>query len=214
MRRLFQLSGILFVVILVAAIVGVGDGTPGAGASGEQLAAFYSGNDVRQVVGTFLLAAAAPFVLLFGIGLMTTVGRGTQDTLSLWSWILLAGTILVASSILVTAFVHFALANGGDEEISPTALEALNSLDANTWMMFNPAFGVMMLGAAGVLLASGGYRLLGWIALVLGIGAFVPFADFFALLGALGWIVVTSIVLARGRTADAAVVTPGAALEV
>ena len=92
-----------------------------------------------------------------------------------------------AGSVLVTAFVHFALANGGDEELSPSALEALNSLDGNAWMLFNPAFGVMMLGAAGVVLSGESLRWLGWTALVLGVAAFVPFADFFALLGTLVW---------------------------
>ena len=109
------------------------------------------------------------------------------------------------------SFVHFALANGADEEISPTALQALNTLDGNTWMVFNPAFGVMMLGAAGTLLSAGVLRPLGWIALVLGVAAFIPFADFFALLATLLWIVVTSVVLARARTEPGYVVAPGAA---
>ncbi len=200
MNRLFQLSGVVFVVLVVVTVVGISGSTPGVGASADELATFYNENDVRQGIGTFVLAAAAPFVLLFGIGLATTYGARREGGLSGWGYVLLTGTILVAGSVLVTAFVHFALANGGDEQISPTALEALNSLDGNTWMMFNPALGVMMLGAAGALLSAGTLRWLGWIALVLGIAAFVPFADFLALLGALLWIVVTSIVLARGRS--------------
>lgn len=210
-NKLFALSGVVFVALALVAIVGVGGSTPGTGASAEKLASFYSENDTRQLIGTFLLATAAPFVVLFGVGLMTAVGRREGGEWSAWSWVLLAGTILVASSVLVTAFVHFALANGGDEEISPTALEALNSLDANTWMMFNPAFGVMMLGAAGALLTTGAHRRLGWIALVLGIAAFIPFADFFALLATLLWIVVTSVVVSRGAPRISYVAAPGPA---
>jgi hypothetical protein len=213
-NRRFLLCGIAFVAVLLVAIIGVGGGTPGTGASAEKLASFYSDNDVRQGIGTFVLAAAAPFVVLFGVGLMTAVGRRDGGEWTAWSWVLLTGTILVAGSVLVTAFVHFALTNGGDEDISPTALEALNSLDANAWMMFNPAFGVMMLGAAGALLTTGAHRILGWIALVIGLAAFIPIADFFALLGTLVWIVVTSIVLARAKTANQYVAAPGAALEV
>ena len=114
-------------------------------------------------------------------------------------------------AVPLAAVFHFALANGGDEKISPTALQALNSLDGNTWMAFNPAFGVMMLGTAGVLLTGTVHRWLGWIALVLGIAAFIPFADFFALLGTLVWILVASIVLAWGKPAAAYVAAPGAA---
>jgi hypothetical protein len=91
-------------------------------------------------------------------------------------------------------------------------LQALNALDGNTWMAFNPAFGVMMIGAAGLFLsAAGWHRWLGWSAVVLGIAAFIPFVDFFALLLTLVWVVVTSVVLARARTEAAYVVAPGAA---
>ncbi len=196
-QRLFQLSGIAFVALVVVAIVGIGGSTPGTGESGEKLASFYADNSVRQAIGTFVFAASAPFVVFFGVGLATTFGGPDTEGISPWGYILLAGTILVAGSVLLSAFAHFALVNGGDEKISPTALEALNSLDGNTWMAFNPAFGVMMLGAAGVLISAGALRWLGWIAIVVGIGAFIPYADFFALLATLLWIVVASIVSAR-----------------
>jgi hypothetical protein len=98
------------------------------------------------------------------------------------------------------------------EKISGAALQALNTIDANTWMLFNPALGVMMLGAAGLLLTARTHRRLGWAALALGVLAFVPYADFFALLGTLLWIVVTSIVVARARQPEAGyAAAPGAA---
>ena len=208
-QRLLALSGVAFFVLVVVAVVGICGSTPGTDASGAKLASFYSDNTVRQGIGAFVLAAAAPFVVLFGIGLVRRVGDTARE--SVWGYVLLAGTILVAGAVLVTAFVHFALANGADENISPTALQALNSLDGNTWMVFNPAFGVMMLGAAGTLVSAGVLRRLGWIALVLGVAAFIPFADFFALLATLLWIALTSVLLARARTEPGYVVAPGAA---
>jgi hypothetical protein len=93
--------------------------------------------------------------------------------------------------------VHFALADGGNQRISPTALQALNSLDGNTWMAFIPGLGVMMLGAAGALLSAGVHRWLGWTALVLGVVLFIPIAGFIAMLAALLWIAVTGVMLAR-----------------
>lgn len=206
-QRLLQLGGIVFVALCLIAIVGVGGSTPGSGESGVDLARFYDDNAIRQGVGTFLLAASAPFVLLFGLGLATALAQGERG-MSTWGYVLIAGTILVAGAVLLTSFVHFALANGGDEGISPTALEALNSLDANTWMVFNPAFGIMMLGAAGVLLSGSISRWLGWSALVLGIAAFIPFVDFFALLGTLVWITVMSIALLRGQRTPGRIVEP------
>jgi len=210
-RKLFLSSGILFVALVVIAVVGVGGSTPGTDASADKLASFYSDNDVRQGIASFLLAASAPFIVFFGIGLATALAPREVGGLTAWGYVLLTGTILVAGSALVVAFTHFALANGGDEDISGVALQALNSLDGNNWMLFNPALGVMMLGAAGVVLSTVEHRWLGWIALVLGIALFVPFADFFALLGTLLWIALTSIVLGRRSPAAAYVPATGAA---
>jgi hypothetical protein len=209
-NRLFPLSGIAFVALVVGAIVGIGGSTPGADASAAELASFYDDNAVRQGIGTFVLAASVPFLVFFGIGLATALARATGG-LTAWGYVLIAGTILVAGSVLLASVAHFALANGGDEKIAPDALQALNSLDGNTWMAFNPAFGVMMLGAAGVLISARVLTSLGWTALVVGIAAFLPIADFFALLATLIWIVVMSVVLARGRPAPAHVAAPGAA---
>jgi hypothetical protein len=198
-KGLLPLGGIAFVVLIVAAVVGVGGATPGTDASASELASFYSDHAVRQGLGSFLLAASTPFVLFFGIGLATALGARQAGGLTAWAYVLLAGTTLVAGAVLLTAVVHFALANGADEGASGVALQALNALDGNTWMAFNPAFGVMMLGAAGTLLSGRALRWLGWVALVLGVAAFIPIADFFALLGTLLWIVVTGIALTRGK---------------
>jgi hypothetical protein len=69
----------------------------------------------------------------------------------------------------------------------------------------------MLLGAAGLLLSAGVLRWLGWIALVLGISPFIPFADFFALLATFLWIVVAGIALAREPAGDRHAVAPSPA---
>jgi hypothetical protein len=75
-------------------------------------------------------------------------------------------------------------------------------LDAGSWVAWNGAFGVMMLGAAGcVITRARAHVWLGWAALVIGIALFIPFADFFALILMLVWIIVVSIILARGSWA-------------
>jgi hypothetical protein len=208
-NRLFPLSGIAFIVLVVGAIAGIGGSTPGTDASAAELASFYGDDGIRQGMGTFVLAASVPFLVFFGIGLATALAC-TTGGLTAWGYVLIAGTILVAGSVLLASVAHFALAAGGDEEIAPGALQALNSLDGNTWIAFNSAFGVMMLGAAGVLISARVLAWLGWTALVLGIAAFIPFADFFALLATLIWIVVMSIVLARGKLGPTYLAAPGA----
>jgi hypothetical protein len=204
-RKLFLLSGLAFVALVLATVIGIGGSTPGTGASGAKLASFYDDHALRQGAGSFVLALAGLFIVLFGIGL----AAASAD--SSWRYVLLIGTGLVSASALLTGFIHFALANGGDERIAPAALQALNSLDANSWVFFNAAFGVMMVGAAGAILAGADSRWLGWTALVLGIAIFIPVVDFFALLGTLLWIAVASIALSRSQAEPAIVAAPGAA---
>jgi hypothetical protein len=118
-----------------------------------------------------------------------------------WDRVLVVGSGIAAALILVTALVHFALADGGDNRVSPEAIQAVNLIDGNMWVGFNAALGVMMLGAAGCLLPHARtYRWLGWAALVLGVALFIPFADFIALVVTLVWIVVTSVMLFRERS--------------
>ena len=68
--------------------------------------------------------------------------------------------------------------------------------------------GVLMLGAAGLMLSSAS-RWLGWTALVLACALFIPFADFFAMMATGIWIVVVSVALARAKTEPAYAVAVG-----
>jgi hypothetical protein len=208
-KRLAPLSGLVFVVLAVVAVVGIGGSTPDNGASAAKLASFYDANEVRQFVACFILGAAVPFLVFFGIALARAASP-TEGQAGFWNQVVFAGTILEAGALLVVVLAHFALVDAANNA-SPGALQAINALDANDWVAFNPALGVLMLGAAGALLTAGKLRWLGWIALPLGIALFIPFADFFALLAGLLWIAVTGIVLARRAGAPDYVAAPSLA---
>ena len=199
--RLLPLSGIAFVALILLSIVVVGGGTPSSGAPAAEVASFYEESAVRQFLSTFVLAVAGPFIVLFGVSLASISS-------SVWGRVVRAGAILVAAAIFVAAFVHMALADGGDQKISPTALQALNSLDGNTWILMTSGLGVLMLGAAGLMLSSAS-RWLGWTALVLAFALFIPFADFFAMMATAIWIVAVSVALARAKTEPAYSVAAG-----
>lgn len=200
LRRLLPLSGIVFVVLALVAVIGFGGSTPDSDASGAKVLSFYDEHTARQSIAAFLLAASVPFLVAFAATLTTTLWPREADRRLVWELLLIGGGVLTAAALLVNAFVHFALADGADQGISGNALQVLNVLDSDTWVAFNAAFGVMMLGAAGSLLGRvSGYRWLGWAALVFGIALFIPFADFFALLLTLLWIIVTSVMLFRER---------------
>jgi hypothetical protein len=194
-RRLLPLTGVVFVVLALVAVIGLGGDTPDSAAPAAEVASFYDDNAVRQAIGAFLLAVSVPFLLFFAVSIAIRLRPPAEDRPA-WRYVILCGATLTAAALLMTAAVVFALADGGDNGISGEALQALNVLGADAWVAFNAGFGVMMLGAAGCLLRGTLVpRWLGWIALALGILLFIPFADFFALLLTLIWIVVVSIVL-------------------
>jgi hypothetical protein len=144
-----------------------------------------------------VIAASVPFLVLFGASIATAGGR-PDSRRSPWELVLVGGTIITGGLVLVISFIQLTLVDGVEQGISASALEAANALINNMWIAWNAGFGVMMLGAAGVFLSAvGRQRWLGWVALVLGVALFVPYADFIALLVTPVWIVATSIVLAR-----------------
>jgi hypothetical protein len=189
------LSGIAFVVLMLVVIVGFSGETPATDDPAAEIASFYDDESVRQGVAAFLLAATVPFLLLFVASLAGIASATGSTSREIWRRMLLGGSYILGAVIMVMALIHFALADGADD-VAPAALQALNLLDGNFWVAANPALGVMMLGAAGWLLGRiGNYNRLGWIALALGIGLFIPYVDFFALLLSLLWIIVTSVLL-------------------
>jgi hypothetical protein len=178
-------------------IVGFSGETPATDDTAAEIASFYDDESVRQGVAAFLLAATVPFLLLFVASLAGIAGTTGSTSREIWRRMLLGGSYILGAVIMVMAMIHFALADGADD-VAPTALQALNLLDGNFWVAANPALGVMMLGAAGWLLGRiESYNRLGWIALALGVGLFIPYVDFFALLLSLLWIIVTSVLLYR-----------------
>jgi hypothetical protein len=199
--RLFPLGGMAFVGLLVASLL-VGGDTPASGASANEVASFYSDDLGRQYASTFLLAAAAPFAVLFGVGLAAALSDGTRPRCE---DVVRAGAILAAGAVLLAAGIHVAVLDGGDNDVSETALQALNVLDGNTWIAMTSAVGVLLLGAAGAMLSSGTQRVLGWSALVLGVALFLPFVDFVAIIPSALWIVVASIAIGRRQARAAAV---------
>ncbi len=198
LRKLLPLSGIVFVVLVVLVVAAFGSDTPSRSASGGELLQYYDDHQVPEAVASFVLAATVPFLVLFAVAVAAALGPAEPGRHPVWEIVMIAGSVLTGAAILVTAAVHFALTDGATNNVSPDALQALALVDGNTWIAFNPGLGVMMLGAAGALVPRlGTYGWLGWVALVLGVALFIPFADFIALLLTLVWILVVSVIVFR-----------------
>jgi hypothetical protein len=210
-RRWLPLSGVVFVVLALVAVIGLGGDTPESNAPGSEVLSFYDDNQVRQAVGAFVLVASLPFLLLFAACIASAVRSAGRQ--GVWEYLVIGGSVVTAAILAAIGAVVFAKTDGATNDASPEALQALNLVDGNSWVAFNGGFGIMMLGAAGCLHAlAGSYRWPARTALVLGIALFIPFADFVALLLTLIWIIVVSVMLfrdARPRGSAAAAVDAG-----
>ena len=206
-KRFLPLSGFVSIV-LVALSVGLVGSTPGSDEPGAKVASYYDAHQARVFAAAFVLAAAAAFLVFFAVGLASALWPSGGEGRPAWQLVLVAGSVLAAAAFLFTGAVTFALSDVPDK-LSGGALQALNVLSNDTWLFFNSGLGVMMLGAAGSLLPrTGAFRVLGWVALVLGIALFIPFADFFALLATGLWVIMASVVLARNAREPAYAAVP------
>jgi hypothetical protein len=197
-NRLLPLSGLGFVVLAVIALVGLSGDTPGADDSAATIGRFYDSHYAQELAASLVIAAAAPLLVLFGISLALALWPGDGSRRPFWQIVLGAGSALAGGTWLVAAFVHFALTDASNQSgMAGGALQALNVLDADSWVVFNSGLGVLMLGAGAAMLARKTHPVLGWIGLVAGVVLFVPFADFPALIVSGLWIIVTSIQLFR-----------------
>jgi len=198
-RKLLPLSGIAAVLLIALAVV-VGGTTPDPGASAANVLSFYEAHHGRQIAATFLLASSVPFLVFFAAALASALWPREPGAHPVWELVLVAGGAVAGGTILLLAAVHFALTDSAGH-LSPSSLQTLNALDADTWIAWNSGIGVMMLGAGGSLLSrAAGSRWLARTALLLGILLFIPFADFVALLASGLWILAASASLFRSQS--------------
>jgi hypothetical protein len=197
---LLPLSGIVFVVLTVIGLAVVGSSlSPDAAA--DEVVSFYRDNENRARTGIWFFAFAMPFLPLFASSLAGLQRSEEQDSRAVWRRLLLIGAAIMSATLGGAIIAQLALADSGTESrIAPEVMQTLNVIAGYVVYALLPATGTMMLGAAGWLL--GRERVLGWLgwaALVLGIGLFMPFFGVLAFILSLLWIIVASITLFRAR---------------
>jgi MFS family permease len=199
LRALLPLSGIAFVALTVIGLAVAGS-SPSPDAAADEVISFYRDNENRARTGTWFFALAMPFLPLFASSLAGLQRPEGQDSRVIWRRLLLVGVAIMSATLGVAITTQLALADSTEPQIAPEVIQALNVIASYVVYALLPATGTMMLGAAGWLL--GRERVqgwLGWAALILGIGLFVPFFGVLAFLLSLVWIIVASITLFRAR---------------
>jgi hypothetical protein len=209
-KRLAPLSGIVFVALIVIGFIPVGGETPDTNDSPAKITSFWQDHHDKEVVAALLVGLGAIFLALFVAALRARLRRADEGSSFSSNLILIGGTASVVGFLVAVGF-HIALADGGDHNYSPEAMQALNVLDNDSFFAFSIPLAIMMFGAAGETIRAGGElpTWLGWVALVLGIATATPVGFIaFALIGI--WIIVASILLAQ-RADTAAPAAPAAA---
>jgi MFS family permease len=205
MQRLLPLSGVAFLALAILGFAIAGD-TPRSDASAQKVAAFYAENSSNGIAASYVLAWAAPFLVLFGAVLGTAFWRSGNDGVPAFPIILLSGAAIAAAGFLAASAFHFAVSEGAKHHYSPQTLQALSALDQDAQVIFTGGLGVMLVGAAGVLTPrAGAYRWLGWASLILAIGIYLPYGIGFIAFALTGlWIATLSVVLAARRQPEPA----------
>jgi hypothetical protein len=207
-NRLAPLSGIAFVVLLVVAFIAVEGDTPDVDDPASKIASFYHDDQGQHIAAGVLVALAALFLAVFVSSLRDYLRDAGGDS-DFWPTLALVGGTVAVGGLLVAVGVHFALIDGGDKNISPDAMVALNALDNDDFFAFAMPLGIMLLGAAGATLKTGAAlpRWMAWAAIVLLILFFTPAG--FAAFGLTGiWIIIASIVMYQRLGTASGAATP------
>jgi hypothetical protein len=201
--RFAPLTGIVFVVLLVLAFVVVEGETPDIDDSAQKITSFYHDDQGKHIAAIVLVALSTIFLTVFAVSLREFLRLpGESD---FWPTVSLVGGAVAVAGFLVAAGIHLALIDGGDKNISPDAMVALNAIDADDFFGFATPLGIMLLGAGCATLRAGAAlpKWMGWAAIVLFVVFFTPAG--FAAFGLTGiWIIIASILMYQRSEASAA----------
>jgi hypothetical protein len=193
--RLAPLTGVLFAVLTVAAIVANSGESPKASAGPLKVFAYYAKHRSGVQTSAILFALAFLVLMLFA-GALRSYLRRTPAAEGLGA-LVLAGAVLMAAGALVGGGVEYGLAHN----IHSLGLEEARTLNLLSDELFLPilAGGFVFGVCAGIAILRGAAlpTWLGWAAIVIGIVTIVPPASMFALLAFIVWTVVVAILMYR-----------------
>ncbi len=189
LNRLAPLSGIIFFILLLVGIFTSGS-SPGAGASGAKVIAFYTHHRSGQRLSDIVFVFASAFIVLFAGVFRDRLRRESEGAATT----ALVGAAILAVGLAILSSFDYALASHATQFTASTA-QALNTVSNEAFLtaiMGGFVFGVC--SGIAVLRASVLPRWTGWLALIFGIAAATP-ASFAGLAGMALWTLVVAILL-------------------
>jgi hypothetical protein len=200
LERLAPLSGVVFFVLIIAAIVVNSSSSPDLSAPALKITAYFRQNQNTIRAGDIIIVISAVFLVWFAASLRSAVWQLEGGAGRLAS-LILAGGILVAAGAWILLSIDFAIADQV-KNLSPQSVKTLYALSNDLIFPLLGGFGVLMLASGLGLIRSRALPVaFGWVALLFGIVCFTPIG-FFAILASIIWVLVVSIVLyvRSGRT--------------
>ncbi len=204
LERLAPLTGVVFVVLVVAGAV-LGGETPEGKDSQESIVRYWTDNEAERIWSDALGAWAAVFFMWFAATLRSVLRAAETGPARLAS-LSLAGATIAATGLLCAVSIDFATAESAGD-VPGDVTHTLTVLNNNFFFPMAAGYGIFLL-AAGVLAVRTGAlpAWLGWGAIVIGVLCVTP-VGFFAILGGLVWVLVASVLLYQRATAAPAPAT-------
>ncbi len=192
LERYAPLTGLLFVVLVIAAVI-VGGESPGANDRIGDVIKYWRDNDDKAIAASIIAAYSAVALLWFAGVWRATLAAAEGVPARLANTAFAGAIVAVVGWSMLIAFNFMAAETVGD--VTPQVTQTFSALQAD--FFFPLAIGVaVFLLASGLAMVRGAMLPAwpGWVALVLGLLAVSP-GGFFAILGMLAWVAAISIML-------------------
>jgi hypothetical protein len=191
LRRLAPVSGLVFLALLIVSFA-ISGNTPDTDARGSDVVAYFQAHRNAQLAAAIVLAYAIVFGLIWATTLRGYLrSRGGHDSFIAFGY---AGYILFAAGVGALAGLTLALADTPGK-LDPSAAQALNVLNNDTFFVFLAGLGAFMMGNGLAVALSGALpRWIGWVGFLIGVLAVTPIG-WFAIFGMLWWTLVVSILI-------------------
>lgn len=203
------LTGVAFIVLLIAGFIVGGEPPTATEDSPEEIVSFWVDNESSVIAGIVLIMLSALSLVFFG-GYLRKVLRSPDGDGGMLPTMVVVGTTIMAVGTAIDATITVALVAAA-EEIDQAAVQALQALWDNDFLPTALGIFVFLLATGLSIVRHAGLPAwLGWIAIalvVLYVAAAASAADPIWVVASLGsalWVLILSVLLAvKGRRATA-----------
>ena len=198
-QRLLPLTGVAFVVLLIASFA-IGGEPPEASENVQEIVDHYVDNKDAIMISSIVGSLALLSFVFFIAYLRKRFDDASGET-GIISGTLLIGAAILATGAAIDGTIQFALAEGV-EDIDPVAVQALQALWDNDFLPMALGLATVVLSAGiGVIKTGLLPKWLGWVAIALVVVMFTPLG-FAGFIGSTLWILIASVLLSvRASTA-------------